>query len=403
MPGSRLWEQIEAAARRQLRAARNWCGQQAPGRRWVALFDLTGAGTEVWWPPLVLASLPPALTVRSPEPGFAAWVADWRQWPTRLEPEELGVEDNEDLVAQVNGRAGHWHETVSFFRGCFARAAVREAGGQGCIAACTSAPPSSAVPEAGGQGTEAWSLVAAMDDDDSTLPACLPPQLLTAYFPAVAERSASRQAVLSWPPAAQAAALFARVVGDNASLPRPAEWRAARRLVPLLENKLCAVLLGRVPGQAWVAAALLAEHGQVSTTAIDCLAVAAARTRRRRQEQAWALAALLRLGQAARVIELSAQPPADVVVEGFALAYSWWRLEGRGWPLDYAPLEQLLTQRPELAGPLASALATGGGYPTKQEEAVAVRAVASASPVVARHARRGLRRLHGTRGASPAG
>lgn len=392
MSRSRLWEQVEAAARRQLQAAQNWCGQQAPGRRWAAFFDLTGAGTEVSWPPLVLASVPPALAVHLPEAGFAAWVADWRQWPTRLEPEELGVEDSEGLVAQVNGRSGHWHETVSLFRGCFVRAAVREAGGQGRIAACTSAPPSSAVPEAGGRGTETWSLVAAMDDDDSTLPACLPPRLLAACFPEIAARSASRQAALSGPPVAQAAAVFPRVVGDTASLPRPAEWRAARRWVPLLEDELCAVLLGRAPGQAWVAAALLAEHGQVSATVVDCLVAAARLLRRRSQERAWAVAALLRLGQAARALDLSAQLPADVVLQGFALPYSWWRLVGRRGPLDYAPLEQLLAQRPELAGPLANALATGGGSPTEQEEAVAVQAVATGSPVVASHARRGLRR-----------
>lgn len=221
------------------------------------------------------------------------------------------------------------------------------------------------------------------DFEEELLRACLSEHDLALHFPDILSAEKEREHVRALPPAERAEYLL-RSLRDPATHIERMEAAAGLRglgddavpaLLPLLADE----------ENGWEAACLLGEVGVASREVVAALA-----ERVRNADgpnKFWAARALAFLGQLPKVRGLN--PDEETLVEAEAAPYTAFRdrcIHPRA--LDYAPLEQFLTERPDLAEALAKALAPGTGYCsiTAAEEPVATAALGSRFDLVRMHA-----------------
>ncbi|MGN9807474.1 HEAT repeat domain-containing protein [Micromonospora sp. L32] len=116
-------------------------------------------------------------------------------------------------------------------------------------------------------------------------------------------------------------------------------------------------LLGRAE-RAWKAAKLLADLGLPDEEVIGALT--AALNRLDGPDQLWTARALARLGRLDLILDHADRLPQEAVVTAVAAPYTSFRDQGRTpLALNYRPLEDVLTSRPEYATALAEELKPG--------------------------------------------
>ncbi|KIP53541.1 DUF4303 domain-containing protein [Leucobacter komagatae] len=111
-----------------------------------------------------------------------------------------------------------------------------------------------------------------------------------------------------------------------------------------------------------VAARLLAEINIDTPEVIEALEGLMLRRKAQGNSRAWAASALARLGRSDLILRRVAELPVDVVTRGIADPLSSFRDRGAHRPLDYAPLEQVLHEHPELEPAFEEELRPGVGY-----------------------------------------
>jgi hypothetical protein len=192
------------------------------------------------------------------------------------------------------------------------------------------------------------------DDPEALLRALLSAAEMRRLFPVYDQRHAELARVAALPPAGQARYYASRlgvfdgpVTGEEAARALlPLGRAAAEELLPRLRDR----------GRAWEAAKLLADLGRPDADVIDALTAAVRRLDG--SDLRWAACALARLGRLDVV--LGQALPQDVVAAAVAAPYKSFRDHGQHPPpLDYAPLEDVLTRRPELAAGLDDELKPG--------------------------------------------
>ncbi|MFD0342386.1 DUF4303 domain-containing protein [Streptomyces sp. NPDC127117] len=229
-------------------------------------------------------------------------------------------------------------------------------------------------------------IVVAMDEAWELIPLSLTRAQVRRHFPELdaEQREADRLAAL--PPEQQVIELVAIV--ESGSSPLPSEQ--AVQLLRALGVLAVPAALARLDGSTdkWFWAKLLADIGIASAEVSAALERTMTNTRLDEPDRSWAAAALSRLGRMDLVVKRLDSIPPGVAAQGFAAPYTSFRDHGAHGPLDYAPLESALAMCPDHRPAVFEQLAPGRGLcsigPDEAETALA--ALASALPVVRRHA-----------------
>ncbi|MDV9194210.1 DUF4303 domain-containing protein [Streptomyces sp. Wh19] len=229
-------------------------------------------------------------------------------------------------------------------------------------------------------------VVVAMDEAWELIPLSLTRAQVRKHFPELdaEQREADRLAAL--PPEQQVAELVAIV--ESHSSPLPSEQ--AMQWLRALGGLSVPAALARLDGSPdkWLWAKLLADIGIASAEVSDALERTMANKHLDEPDRSWAAAALSRLGRMDLVVKRLDSIPPGVAVQGFAAPYTSFRDHGTHGPLDYAPLESALAVCPDHHPAVSEQLAPGRGLCSigPDEAGTALAALASALPVVRRHA-----------------
>jgi hypothetical protein len=230
-------------------------------------------------------------------------------------------------------------------------------------------------------------VVVLLDDEryETILRRILPERELYRHFPELNRHAIEVARVAALPTADRAAYYAARLGSFDGSVDSEEAERELRRLgaaaIPALLPRL------RLSGQAWQAAALLADIGRSDAEVI--LALDAALTQLDGADRDWTARALSRLGRPDLVLVRIDQLGPDTVVSAVAAPYTSFRDRAAAPPpLDYRPLEEFLQRYPSHAEAVAEELKPGRGFctVTAGEVDTALVALDSPYPVVRWHA-----------------
>lgn len=214
------------------------------------------------------------------------------------------------------------------------------------------------------------------------------PRILSAaevrrHFPEFDEEARARADLSALSPADRAAFLIGRLGTFDGPITGEDAERALRDLGAAAVPGLVALLAVR--DEAWQAAKLLADIGIADDAVVAGLAAAV--RGHNGPDRSWAAAALSRLGHLDVV--LAASPPVDDVVDAVAAPYKGFRDHAVAPPaLDYAPLERIIDERPDVVAGLEKELAPGSSMCTITADEVdeALRGTGSRHALVRRHA-----------------
>ncbi|MEU2131325.1 DUF4303 domain-containing protein [Streptomyces sp. NPDC018352] len=369
------WAGLEAAIREQVVGfVLRMCAEHPDEHIYGAAvheFYAESGGTIAWT--LVGVASEERLAATASEP-FDAQALRWSpaDWPWQLDPgtaEEEWASRLETAATAGDGR--HW-ETV---HQRYLRTAAK---------ACTAARKQ--LVAAGVVGKDF--LVVAMDEAWELVPLSLTRAQVRWHFPELdAElREADRLAAL--PAEQRVNELVSIVESHNSPLPSEQAVESLRALGALAVPAVLARLDGSRSPDRWLWAKLLADIGIASAEVSDTLERAMTNGHLGEPDRAWAAAALSRLGRMDVVARRLDSIPPDVAAQGLAAPYTSFRDHGAHGPLDYAPLENVLTAHPDRHAAVLHQLAPGRGLCAigAEEVETALAALTSALPVVRRHA-----------------
>ncbi|GIJ63767.1 hypothetical protein Vau01_112830 [Virgisporangium aurantiacum] len=223
---------------------------------------------------------------------------------------------------------------------------------------------------------------------DAELHATVVPRILTKaetrrMFPELDEQTRARSELAALPPDRQAAHLVGLLGTFDGPIGSEDAETALRDLGPAAVPALLPRLT--VDGEGWQAAKILADIGLADDTVVQALAAALHRTNG--ADRSWVASALSRLGRL-DIVLAAPGPPGDVATAVTAPYRSFRDHASAPRPLDYAPLERAIEDRPDLLAMLESELSPG--TPMCQIGAAevdeALRGTGSPHPLVRRHA-----------------
>ncbi len=240
-------------------------------------------------------------------------------------------------------------------------------------------------------------IVVPLDGEMALVQAALSPDQLQRHFPNLVAEDAERQRIMELPQPERIAALVELLEY------RPGRLLWGEAVVELLRKEgaaavpqLLAVLQGKVGGEAWRVASLLADIHHSTPDVVAALEAVMLNKRRSGPDRQWCAAALARLGHSDVIVANLERLP-DQVVARLAAPYGSFADQTADRNLDYRPLEQILDDYPQLEPLLAAALRSGAPVELREHElAEAKRATTSAHLAVREHATGLLQDYHAT-------
>jgi len=233
-------------------------------------------------------------------------------------------------------------------------------------------------------------IAVATDEAGELVPLSLTRAQLLRHFPMYDEAERERARIAALPLAEQVAEVVPQAVRAIAPGPLLGEYDAlARALGEVAVPALVDVVAGRSAGESWQASMLLAEINHSTAEVISALETVMRNASANESERAWAASALARLDRMDLIAAHLSELPTEVAARGLSAPYRSFRDRGKHQPLDYRPLEAVLAQYPDIALPVAEALAPGCGFCTLEagEVVAAQRGLSSKWAFIREHAR----------------
>lgn len=380
------WKAIEAAAAAQLVAAVRAVRERNPEERvYGAMFhEFYGDGSVIYWPVVTVGteeSLAEVVAAYAARHGGGEDLDGSLRWsgPDLVHSFEPG-EPEQALAAGVQAAASRsggfeqWERAYDRFLHCFPRAAKL------------------ARKELVSEGLTGRHFIAIAEDEAGDLvPLSLTRVQLLKHFPQYDAAEQERRRLAALPVEERAAELLPEAVAPSYQGPLVGEHQGL--LVACGEVALPAlvrVVRGEEhPQGAVTAAKLLAEINIDTPEVVQALDGLMRREKAELNARAWAASALARMDRAGLILARVSELPEEVVTRGIGDPLRSFRDRGAHRPLDYAPLETVLREHPELEPAFAEELKPGHGFCTLEpaEIPVARAALVSAFEVIRTHAR----------------
>ncbi|GAA1320355.1 DUF4303 domain-containing protein [Leucobacter albus] len=352
---------VTAAAAQLVDAVRS-VREEHPGETiYGAVFhEFYGDGTVIYWPMVTVGTeetLAEVVASHTDQHGAEPGLAESLRWsgPDLAHSFDLvhsfdpspELQALADGVQAAAGSGAKWERQYERWLRCFPKAAKlarKELVAEGIV-------------------PKAFVAVAA-DEAGELIPLSLTKAQLVANFPEYDAAEQERRRLAALPVAERIAELLPEAVAPRYQGPLIGEHEAllaacGEAALPALVSVVRHETLAR--GDV-VAARLLAEINIDTPEVVVALEGLMLRRKARGNSRAWAASALARLGRSDLILERVAELPVDVVTRGIADPLSSFRDRGAHRPLDYAPLEQVLRDHPELESAFEEELRPGSGY-----------------------------------------
>lgn len=374
---------IEAAAAAQLvRAVRTVRERHPDHTVYGAMFhEFYGDGSTIAWPMVTVGteeSLAGVVAKYADRHGESDDLVASLRWSGPDLEHGFDPDDDDQALADVlRAEAGpgfeRWERLYERFLRCFPRAA--KAARKQLLA----------------DGVVTEDFIAIADDEGGELvPLSLTKAQVLAHFPEYDAAEQERGRLSALPVDERVAELLPEAVAPRYQGPLIGEHEqllvaCGVAAVPALVR----VVRGEVFGNGDVTAArLLAEINVDDADAVSALDELMRRRKRPVNSRAWAASALARLGRSDLIIARVAELPVEVVTRGIGDPFRSFRDRGAHRLLDYAPLEQVLREHPDLEDAFEEELEPGVGYCAVTAEEIPIAEAALDSPwlVVRTHA-----------------
>ena len=197
----------------------------------------------------------------------------------------------------------------------------------------------------------------AADEAGELIPLSLTKTQLSRHFPEYDEQAQERARLATLPVAERLAELLPQVMGTAEPGPLIGEYDAlVRQLGEAAVPALLDVVTGRTPGEVCQAIMLLAEINHSTPEVIAALERVMIDPEADESTRAWAASALARFDRMDLIARHAVYLPVEVAARGLAGPFTSFRDDGNHRPLDYGPLEAVLSEHPELANAVAHEL-----------------------------------------------
>lgn len=237
----------------------------------------------------------------------------------------------------------------------------------------------------------------AADEAGDLIPLSLTKAQLFQHFPHYAAAEQERQYISSLPIERQVAELVAKSVK---AVPAGELYDEYDQLLKALGARavpaLVAVVRQESAGEPWCAIKLLAEINEASPEVLSALIATLDNSGADASTRSWAASALARLGRMDLISERIHDLPTDIAASGLTAPYRSFRDHGKHHPLDYQPLERVLSQYPHIESAVAKELSPGCGFCTitPEEEGAAQAGLNSPWSFIRYHAESVLEEMH---------
>ena len=203
----------------------------------------------------------------------------------------------------------------------------------------------------------------ASDEVGELIPLSLTKKQILQYFPQYSQAEQERQYLKSLPSQARIAELIAQIFGRKTPGLLLDDYEV---LLKQLGQLALPALLQEVKNadKAWNACKLIAEINESNEDVIAVLTSLLDDQTADGSNRCWAAAAIARLGHRNLLVERISQLPVEILLRGVTAPYLAFRDHGRHLPLDYTPLEFVLSHHPELVEAIAKEMAPGRGFCT---------------------------------------
>ncbi|MGC3953144.1 MAG: DUF4303 domain-containing protein [Propionicimonas sp.] len=398
------WKAVEDAATAQLTAAvRRVRAERPDDHIYGAMFhEFYGDGSVIYWPCLTVGT----------EEGLAQVVASYEEhsgpdesgereqtlrWsgPDLMsaadplyanEPGEVENSLAKQVHTEADGRGFEaWEKVYERFLRVFPKAAKR------------------ARKELLADGTVDREFIAIAEDEAGELiPLSLTKAQLLKHFPQYDAAEQERRRLAALPVEQRVAELLPLGLRLSYDGPLPGEYpellaACGEAAVPALVRTVQGIEFPDSPGVRTNAAMLLAEINHDDPAVIDALEALMCEPTAAISARAWAAAALARLDRTDLIGIHLPELPSEVAARGLAAPFRSFRDHGNHRPLDYAPLEAVLMDHPDIVVEVAEELRPGVGFCTiDPSEADAARVgLTSGWTFIRKHARSVLDELEG--------